>query len=108
MKKERSVASKYVSDLGSASDPTGGAQDAPPELLVCWEGDTPNYAPLSPWFVQTFKCFFQDLERPNSRVSTAQKSFFPGLSWKRSIQNIDCTRSKSAYTKSVISVSALK
>jgi len=34
--------------------------------------------------------------------------FFPGLSRKRSIQNIGCRRSKSAYTKSVSGVSALK
>jgi len=36
--------------------------------------------------------------------SMTQKSFFLGLS----IENIDCTRSKSAYAKSIISVSALK
>jgi len=55
-----------------------------------------------------FSRTLQDLQRQNSRVFQDSKIFFPGFSRKRSIQNIGCTRSKSAYTKSVIGESALK
>ena len=55
-----------------------------------------------------FSRTFQDLQRPIQGFSRTQKSLFPGLSRKRSIQNISYTRSKSAYTKPVINVSALK
>jgi len=52
-----------------------------------------------PAFVQTFKCFFSMTCKDQiPGLSRTQKFFFPGLSWKRSIQNIGCTRSKSAHT----------
>jgi len=55
--------------------------------------------------------FFQDflgLAKTKFQGFPGLKNPFPGLSRKRSIKNIGCKRSKSAYTKSVISVPALK
>jgi len=41
---------------------------------------------VTPGFIQTFKGFFQDLQRPNSRVFQDSKNpFFPALPRKRSI-----------------------
>jgi len=36
---------KFVFGRGSAPDPAGGANDAPPDPLVGWEGDTPPHSP---------------------------------------------------------------
>jgi len=43
---------KFVFGRGSAPDPSGGAHDAPPDLLIGWKGDTPPHNSLGidpPW-----------------------------------------------------------